>query len=555
MGFSGSVPVRHLPEEIWDLIIRQLEDDPKSMAAIRRVNKRLNRIVLPGVFLKRISFKNTEQGAYAMKHLIDSVECAGHVKELEFLIISKSWLTLNLLLDVGLNTFIPKVAGIWMHEYRRFCWSGKRFYSKSCWDIDAWIPEILPNSTDWLLLEPGQDDLDDSRRILSTKEVPPRIYALTKIFEHVLFGPNSERFFICLEKFSIRLPVVYHHSIENQNSLTLTQYEGINIFQLYRYTTCMYLQMFMRMISRFEMPDDSTQKIRISQESMYKPLRPTTVEFINLSSHNFALDHGNTNLPSVKHFQLRLCKGQVLLGNRELQTPSQIQTYWSSFKSKLSYTLRRCFYNLETVHIVGWWDQCRYRYLQNISDMTLDDRSLNGLPGQSSHITNITLENLVLYRPRFKYFAQAPPGATQIIKFKNCIFATGKRTPSDPPVFDGWVEFFDSWAATMGGTRIKLCVESADGVEGDPSAFMYAKYKRGEDVVSDSMVYPKLSTPWKEADVQYEDRAVEAYWELQRLMTSQESAQETANLGSWFGGLWDKEYTTRWTAGVFGWRF
>lgn len=87
---SGFVPLPHFPEEIWDLIIRQLDDDPKTLAAIRRVNKQLNRIVLPSVFFKRIFLRNSKEGAFAIKRLIDSAEFAGHVQELEFQISRKS---------------------------------------------------------------------------------------------------------------------------------------------------------------------------------------------------------------------------------------------------------------------------------------------------------------------------------------------------------------------------------------------------------------------------------------------------------------------------------
>lgn len=279
----------------------------------------------------------------------------------------------------------------------------------------------------------------------------------------------------------------------------------------------MYLKMLMRLISRWLVFHET-----VVQEPAHKNLRPITMEYINFSSHHrCALEWENASLPSVKHLQIGLCPGQVFRRGVKLQTPLHIQTHWSDFRSGLVDTLRDCFTNVETVHVLGWWDQCRYRYLQHISDMSMDSSLLNQLSMDPSRITNITLENLVLYKPRFSGLVGAAQGTIRTLKLKNCILATGERHPDDSRDLDGWVKFFDRWPVCMEGTHFRLCIESADGVEGHRSAFMYAKYKQGEQ---GDFRTPKLSTPWKEADVQYENGAVEAYWELQKLRTTQGTA-------------------------------
>lgn len=84
-----SPPLPYLADEVWDLILHQLDNDPKAMASIRRVNKRLNRILLPSMFFKRIIFQTSKKSVLSVQYLVDSGKFTDCVKELEFEISRK----------------------------------------------------------------------------------------------------------------------------------------------------------------------------------------------------------------------------------------------------------------------------------------------------------------------------------------------------------------------------------------------------------------------------------------------------------------------------------
>lgn len=371
-----------------------------------------------------------------------------------------------------------------------------------------------------MFLEPDATDLEDCRNVTSREHASARVVDFGRTLHHLLSGSDSDQFFRHLEKLTIRFPVKYYHA-SDQNSSASTIYDGINIFQQYRYSSTMYFKRYLTLISAWISPGYDVRSIQPDFHNSPSP-SPVTMELINLSPHQFpAMDFNGVNFIPVKNLRIGLRPGQIYQEGVKMQTPSQIKRYWSDFQQHLARVLEYSFPKIETVHISGWWEQNRYYYLARISDMSTPIEWLEGHVSCRLRYTTLTLENLVLFKPKLHQICHlAKRKEARMIKLKNCILATDKDYFSDSTEEDPWKDFFAHSPEVMDapgywpGKDLKFCIESADGEEGHPSAFRYARYKMGEEGAIMFGVAP-LSTPWKEAVVQCEDGAAEAYWELQ----------------------------------------
>ncbi|KAK2767787.1 hypothetical protein FQN54_003946 [Arachnomyces sp. PD_36] len=367
---------------------------------------------------------------------------------------------------------------------------------------------------------PNQADLLECETIRSIRHEISSVADLRVAIQSSLFCSNSEQSFGSLRKLTVRFPAHYSHSKPLPKSAHLYGLrfndDFISLFQQYRYATCMYFRMYMELLSRWRRLDPLTLELLSIQSVFRKNPKALMLDIIDLSPYHWsALDRDERLIIPVKSLRVKLSPGQIYWSENRVQTPNQIALHWGEFRSRLGCVLKRSFPDVETMHLCGWWKQDKYLYLRYTADMALDISSFQPYGGRTPSFTDLTLEDISIHPSSVGSFRRLLVSmGLRMLKLKNCILVT------DIPGSRPWKNLFerasqqeksDGQSANGARSVFNLRIESADGVEGCPSAFRCAWPGPGEGVA-------RSPHGWGKGEVQCEEGAVEAYLEFQSVL-------------------------------------